>query len=565
MMTHRARLLSCSTIAVACGLYANSAMAADGFALDRFEPSERGSEWFSLESLDLRGHKRFAIGAMADYGYRPLVIYNADGSTRAAVVKHQLFLHPGATLTLFDRLRLGLSLPIAAWESGKSGTLGTTRYTAPNHVALGDLRLGADVRLVGHYGGPATMAFGTFLFLPTGSRSDYTSDGTVRVMPRLSFAGDLGPITYAYRLSMQIRPHSQMLDGAPVGSEVGMGAAVGLRVLDRKLVIGPEVYASTVVTKSNAAFTRRATPGEIIFGAHYQPNDWRYGLGAGPGLSRGFGAPEMRILASVEWAPQPKKKEVPLPPVVVVPPSDRDHDGVLDDDDACPDVSGVKTDDPSTNGCPLPPPDRDHDGIIDSEDACPDVPGVKTDDPLTNGCPPPPPDRDADKIIDSEDACPDAKGSKNEDPKKNGCPEVRVESGQIKIIEQVKFKTDSAVILPESETILSAIKQILEDHPEITALSIEGHTDGRGQKQHNRILSRNRAAAVVTWLTKHGIAKERLSSKGFGPDQPIDTNDTDEGRQNNRRVELHIVESGETKGVEIREVKGTGGTKKAVK
>jgi hypothetical protein len=58
-----------------------------------------------------------------------------------------------------------------------------------------------------------------------------------------------------------------------------------------------------------------------------------------------------------------------------------------------PDVPGCARKIP-TNGCPAPPPpDRDNDGILDAQDACPDTPGVKTDDPKTNGCPPPPPDR----------------------------------------------------------------------------------------------------------------------------------------------------------------------------
>src|ERR1700744_5132921 len=112
----------------------------------------------------------------------------------------------------------------------------------------------------------------------------------------------------------------------------------------------------------------------------------------------------------------PKRAAVPLllhqnetrplgcPPV-------RDHDGVLDKDDACPDDPGMKTDDPTTNGCP----DRDKDGIIDKVDACPDVAGLKTSDPKTNGCPDP--DRDKDGIANEQDACPDEPGKPDPDPK----------------------------------------------------------------------------------------------------------------------------------------------------
>jgi len=233
----------------------------------------------------------------------------------------------------------------------------------------------------------------------------------------------------------------------------------------------------------------------------------------------------VRYLASVEWVSSP-----------AAPPSDRDHDGILDADDACPDVPGVKTDDPKTNGCP---PDRDHDGILDADDACPDVPGVKTDDPKTNGCPPDP-DRDKDGIPNEQDACPDAPGPRNADPKKNGCPAAAVVGKQIVILDQVKFATGSAAILPVSNTILNAVLDVLKQHPEIKHLRVEGHTDNVGAAAMNKGLSSRRAASVATWLIQHGLDSGRLSSEGFGMERPIDSNETPQGRQNNRRVEFHI-------------------------
>jgi outer membrane protein OmpA-like peptidoglycan-associated protein len=217
-------------------------------------------------------------------------------------------------------------------------------------------------------------------------------------------------------------------------------------------------------------------------------------------------------------------------------PPDRDHDGILDADDACPDVPGVKTEDPKTNGCP---PDRDHDGILDADDACPDVPGVKTSDPKTNGCPPDP-DRDKDGIPNEQDACPDAPGPRNADPKRNGCPAAAVVGKQIVILDQVKFATGSAAILPVSNGILNAVLDVLKQHPEIKHLRVEGHTDNVGAAAMNKGLSSRRAASVATWLIQHGIDSGRMASEGFGMERPIDSNDTAAGRQNNRRVEFHI-------------------------
>ncbi len=73
-------------------------------------------------------------------------------------------------------------------------------------------------------------------------------------------------------------------------------------------------------------------------------------------------------------------------------------------------------------------------------------------------------------------------------------------------------------------------------------MSVEGHTDSRANDNFNLNLSRKRAAAVVKWLVDHGIDAARLTSQGFGETKPIDSNDTDEGRQNNRRVEFRILE-----------------------
>jgi len=592
----RHRLLG-STILAALGLaFARDAHAqtASGFSLNRYEPSERGSEWFSQDTLDLRGHLRPAIGVTGDFGYKPLVIYNSDGSERSAIVETQLFAHVGASIVLLDRIRFGLNLPIALSQSGAGGTASGVTYTPAEKTSLGDVRVGGDVRILGRYGEAFTLAGGVQVFIPSGDRAQYTSDGKVRVTPRLQAAGDIDMFAYALRLGLAYRGLNESFAGSSLGTEFTFGASAGVRVLDKKLLLGPEIFGSTVVVDGES-FNKQATPFELIFGGHYSFGDYRLGAGVGPGLSRGFGTPQVRALLSFEWAPAFEEPKGP---------GDRDGDGILDNADACPDEKGIKSDDPKTNGCPekkvdadddkdgIPnaqdacptvagvktsdpktngcPSDKDGDGIYDTDDACVDVKGVKTEDPKTNGCPPDkdgdgiydaddacpdvkgvkdadpkkngcPPDTDGDAILDSEDACPNTPGPKNADPKKNGCPAVAIEAGQIKILQQVKFKTDSAVILKESDEILTAVAKIMADHPEIKVIRVEGHTDNKGSKAHNKDLSAKRAASVVTWLTTKGkVDKKRLKSAGFGDERPIDTNDTDAGRQNNRRVEFHI-------------------------
>ncbi|MBX3227330.1 MAG: OmpA family protein [Labilithrix sp.] len=562
-----------------------------GFALDRYEPAERGSQFFVADTLDFRGHLRPALGATLDYGYKPLVAYDMAGNERASIVRHQLFTHLGGSLVLFDRFRFGLNAPVAVYQAGQDTVVNGSPFRSASKPAFGDVRLAADVRILGEYGDVFTLAGGVRAWLPTGARSQFTSDGSIRLAPQAMAAGDIGPFTYAARLALVYRARDDAYAGSPLGSELMGHGAFGLKTLDDKLVIGPEIFATSVFTDSASFFKTRGTPAEWLFGAHYDVGALRIGAGVGGGMTRGYGAPQLRTLLSIEYAPtyetpdrdkdgipdredacpdvpgvhssDPNKNGCPPPKA----PSDRDGDGIIDAEDACPDDPGPRTNDPKTNGCPdrdkdgIPdkldacpdvpgvhssdpnkngcPPDRDGDGIADSEDACPDVPGVKDVDPKKNGCPP---DRDADGVIDAEDACPDVPGPRDPDPKKNGCPLVVVTEKEIKILEQVKFKFDSAEILKESDTILDAVKVVLAAHPEIAKVRVEGHTDNVGRPEYNKSLSERRAASVMKWLTDRGIDKKRLVSQGFGQEQPIDDNKTDQGRANNRRVAFTILE-----------------------
>lgn len=213
-------------------------------------------------------------------------------------------------------------------------------------------------------------------------------------------------------------------------------------------------------------------------------------------------------------------------------PVDLDADDVPDVRDGCPGVPGVATNDPSTSGCP---PDTDGDGIDDLQDACPTAPGPRTDDPKTNGCDL---DRDKDGIANDIDACPDDAGPADVDPRRSGCPKAFVRGDHIRILDPVKFGPQSRV---ENSGVLDAVLNVLVKHPEIKKVRIEGHMDDRGRAEESRKQSLARATAVMKWLVDHGVDPSRLTSEGFGPDRPVDTNETEVGRANNRRIELHIV------------------------
>ena len=508
-----------------------------GYAINRFDPSERGSRWFTVESLDYSGKVAPAFGVLPDFGYLPIQLHDVNNDYKA-VVETQLAFHVGASLTMFDRLRLGVTLPIYAEQSGTTIQRYDGRYIGASEAAVGDLRIGLDGRIWGEPNGPFRIGAGLRVWAPTGYATKYTGDGDFSMGGTINVAGDIGMFAYAARGGYIYRNRKQTFGPTPVGDELPFGIAAGIKLLDDKLLLGPEIQGSIAVNNTGEIFSKNIVPAYMLIGAHYKVAGFNFGLGAGPGLSTASGTPALRVVGAVEWALEPTK-EKPKP-------SDRDGDGIIDDDDACPDVKGVATNDKKTNGCPPPappppPPDRDGDGIPDAQDACPDVKGVATNDPKTNGCPPDP-DRDKDGIKNEDDACPDTSGPANADPKKNGCPMAFVQAGQIVILEQVKFKTASAQILPgkDSEEVLQAVLKVLTDHKEIAKVRVEGHTDNQGAAAYNKTLSGQRAESVMKWLVAHKVDKARLSAKGFGQEKPIADNKTEEGRRQNRRVEFHI-------------------------
>ncbi len=200
------------------------------------------------------------------------------------------------------------------------------------------------------------------------------------------------------------------------------------------------------------------------------------------------------------------------------PRKDSDGDGVYDDMDRCPQTpSGVTVD---RSGCPL---DSDGDGVYDYMDKCPDTPrGVKVD---KKGCPL---DTDGDGVYDYMDKCPDTPQGATVDQR--GCW----------VLKGVNFDTSKWDIKREGHKVLNEAVDILKKNPSLK-LEIQGHTDNRGSAKFNKQLSEKRATAVMEYFVKEGIAKSRVSAMGYGLSIPAASNDTPEGRAQNRRVELKPI------------------------
>lgn len=212
------------------------------------------------------------------------------------------------------------------------------------------------------------------------------------------------------------------------------------------------------------------------------------------------------------------------------PDNDKDGDGVLDRNDKCVDKAGPQ----ENNGCP--DGDTDEDGTVDRNDSCKDVKG-----PASNkGCPWG--DTDKDTVADNFDNCVNEPGPADN----QGCPAgkkqlVVITANKLVIKDKVFFDLNKSTIQAKSNLLLDQVAAVVNGHPEIGSIQIEGHTDNTGDAALNRTLSNDRANAVMTYLVGKGVAAARLKAVGFGPDKPADTNATPAGRENNRRVEFNIL------------------------
>lgn len=119
---------------------------------------------------------------------------------------------------------------------------------------------------------------------------------------------------------------------------------------------------------------------------------------------------------------------------------------------------------------------------------------------------------------------------------------VDTEARRIFLQRRIFFELDRADLKLESLAVLDALVEVLNAHPEILRLRIEGHTDTQGTDDHNLRLSQARAESVVNYLVRAGIDPARLEAHGLGESEPLQHGDTEEVHATNRRVEFHIVE-----------------------
>ncbi len=576
--------------ALAVGLALPSASAqAQGFQLDQFRQAETSNDGFAIASPNDLGHLDFGARLSLDYALNPLVYEAAIGdasSERYSVVEHQLAMNVTLALGLFDRVVLFAGLPATLYSEGSDMAPAGARADG---TAVGDPYLGARVRLFGEREDVFALGLQLALTFPladaAASDQMYTGERSVTFVPKLM--GELRLLDRRLRIGLNLGARIREgtdLTSLRVGHELTYGLGVIGVVVPDVFDVVAELYGATgfeTLNDRGGFFGRESSPAEVILGVRVHPIcEMEVGLAGGTGITRGYGAPDLRGVLTIGYAHDPHCRPASAEPEPE-PVGDRDGDGIADDVDQCPDEPEDRDGFEDENGCPdpdndqdgipdatdrcpnepedrdgfededgCPDPDNDGDGIVDANDRCPNEPEDRDGFEDEDGCPDP--DNDRDTVLDVDDQCPIAPGR----PEDHGCPRtirVDAETGTIVILQLVEFATNRDVILERSFPILEEVRAVLAANPQIRRVRIEGHTDDRGRDAANLELSRRRAASVLRWLTEHGIEAERMVAFGCGELHPVETNRTAEGRQRNRRVEFRIIDPAPPGGAPERE------------
>ena len=536
-------------------------------ALDQFKPAPLASDGFGVSRPDVAGHLVLGTTLWIDYANDPLAyeFKREDSETQERVVRDHLVLHAGVSLGLGDRVNLFALLPVHLMMKGESGL--SLPNTAPEGAGLGDLALGARIRLLGDVSTTAALSGEIIARLPTAELANndqlFSGDAVGSYEPALVGEVRSGPFDVRLRAGARLRKAVQ-IGNLDLDQELVYGLGARLR-LTELFSLHVEVYGSTFFKD---IFGRAYSPLELLAGGKLRAGDLVLGVAAGPGLLQGYGSPDVRVVGLVGYAPQPAKPEKKV--------TDSDGDGLLDPDDECPrdpedrdnhqDKDGCPDPDNDQDGvldasdrCPLDPedkdqfededgcadPDNDHDGVLDNADKCPSEPEDRDQFQDDDGCPDP--DNDRDGLLDGKDKCPNEAEDFDGFEDRDGCPEegsglVKLTCDRIEIKEAVYFDTNADTIQKRSFALLDQVSELLDQAEHVKRVRIEGHTDNRGKPQYNLELSKRRAASVLRYLSEHGVESARLESEGVGMDKPIADNNTEQGRATNRRVEFIVVE-----------------------
>lgn len=547
------------------------------YNLQYWRPAPNPGDYLTTFGTMVEQEWRVTGGFYLNYALNPLEADQSESASSKKLIGNQVYLDLFASISMFEHLEVALVMPFALYMSTDLNRSETNPNALGNQLSdgtagVGDLRIVAKGKILDINEYPVGLALVADLSTPTGEATKMMGDESVTFA--ILAALELNPWSsarLAFNLGYRYRAKQNVYNVWPGQSIIISGAAAVpffLDDLDFLVDLRGEININDDVNLGRDAAER---PFEADLAFRYRfisdPESWARNLSMTIGVGTGtnsVGVPDIRAFLglSFHWVNGGALSldaeyggyitaVDPCPDPELTPPSqipdrckdvvvDTDGDTIPDKDDSCPFKGRVGFIDEF--GCP---PDRDGDGYVDYEDLCPDEGKEVMGKVDRNGCPLK--DTDGDGIYDDVDKCitqPEVfNGYEDEDGCPDSDPDAKVElaDGKINIKEQVFFETSKAIIKSESFDLLNQVAQLLIDNPHIGNITVEGHTDSRGKYKSNMKLSQARAESVRKYLIDAGVDADRLNAIGYGPDRPIDTNDTAEGRAKNRRVEFVVL------------------------
>ncbi len=477
------------------------------FEVERFRIASDEDGILDVEAGTVPGHLRFGLALWLGREDEPLTVYRRDTGERVgALVAGRTGGEVTASLALWNRLELGLALPVILDQDGAMSFAGSdAAFPSIESSGLGNLRVAPKLRLVGDQLGAVALLLSARL--PTSGGSAYAGYDRVTLAPELAASARIGRVGLAGNLGFQWRDQIDGVVGMEVESELyaRAGAAVGIGPGERPPIELALTLSAASDTGSGHFGDQDYSPVEIAGGPSFRLGSALVLFAAaGAGLVDGHGAPDWRVVGGVRLMGGGVDEPPPIEMVLTARP---------------------------VEPAPEPPPP-----------AAPEPEPKKTE-------PPPAPevekDRDGDAIVDRLDNCPDEPG----DARYQGCVQpqlVQITRERIELLDRVHFESGKASVLERSHPLLDSVARVLAAHPEITTIEVRGHTDDRGGDDFNMRLSQKRAESVVTYLVGKGVAQDRLRAVGRGEGEPVYDNDTRTGRAANRRVEFVIAQPAES-------------------
>jgi outer membrane protein OmpA-like peptidoglycan-associated protein len=578
-----------------------------------FRPAYDSKGLFTTNGSDVLGNNDISFGLIIDYGRQLLRINNsANPGESPQLIEHSFQGTLQFNYGLLNRFVVGLDVPVDLMTGNSITSEAGWNSSQLNSQTLGFLALHAKWRVTRVESFPIGVAVGLQVGFPvTNAPQNAGGDSSFFYWPELILEKRFGSIgQLRIKANAGYRGHSasntvlNLYDGTYVdGSLFTFNGGVSYRIAEPLDIIA-ETYGTQLL--ASGASSGVTTSAEVVGGIKLfvESNSYLM-IGAGPRYTNGFEAANLRgfigfvfepsigdrdgdgIKDDIDKCPDEPEDFDGFQDEDGCPDPDNDNDGILDVDDRCPNEPEDRDGDQDWDGCPENSDgDRDGDGILDSKDKCPDQPEDRDGFQDEDGCPDPDndqdgipdkrdscpndpedkdgfedqdgcpdPDNDRDQIPDVSDKCPNDPETYNGFEDEDGCPDkgsVIIQDNNIVILEKIKFRTNSAEILPESNKIVDAVATTIVHHPEFMLMEIAGHADERSSDQYNLRLTQDRVNSVMAALVQRGVPREKLRSKGYGEYCPEDTGHDDAAWEKNRRVEFKIVKTADgPTGVEL--------------